>query len=139
VISGATGSANGTVNYSVAANTSLSGRNGSIAIDGQTFNVTQAGNLAPVANAGPSRTVGVGTAVAFSGAGSSDSDGSIATYTWAFGDLSSASGVSVSHAYAAAGTFSVTLTVTDNLGATGTGNATLVVTNVTSPLTVTLT
>jgi len=112
---------------------------GTIAAGGQTFTVTQAGNSVPVANAGPNRTVGVGTAVAFSGAGSSDSDGTIASYNWTFGDLTSASGVSVSHAYLSAGTYTVNLTVTDNLGATGSGSATVVVTNATVPLTVSLT
>jgi PKD repeat protein len=48
---------------------------------------------------------------------STDSDGSIAAYAWSFGDASSGTGVTASHPYAAGGTYTVTLTVTDNLGA----------------------
>ncbi|MDJ0840520.1 MAG: immune inhibitor A [Acidobacteriota bacterium] len=43
ITSGASGTGNGTVNYSVAANTSTSSRNGSITIAGQTHSVSQAG------------------------------------------------------------------------------------------------
>jgi len=123
----------------VDANASTSSRLGTIAAGSQTFTVTQAGNQAPVASAGLNRTIGVGTAVAFSGAGSSDSDGTIASYNWSFGDLTTASGASVSHAYSSPGTYTVNLTVTDNLGATGSGTASVVVTNTTLPLTVSLT
>jgi PKD repeat protein len=56
----------------------------------------------------------------FDGSGSSDSDGSIVSYDWDFGDGATASGVTASHTYAADGTYTVTLTVTDDLGATGT-------------------
>ncbi|MDZ7754664.1 MAG: S8 family serine peptidase [Gammaproteobacteria bacterium] len=55
----------------------------------------------------------------FDGADSSDSDGSISVYAWDFGDGSTASGQSVSHTYGAEGTYTVTLTVTDDDGATG--------------------
>ena len=56
----------------------------------------------------------------FNGSGSSDSDGSITGYQWNFGNGSSGSGVTTSRTYGAAGTYTVTLTVTDNQGATGT-------------------
>ncbi|MBB6599865.1 S8 family serine peptidase [Luteimonas sp. MC1825] len=49
---------------------------------------------------------------------SSDSDGSIAARSWNFGDGSSSTATNPSKTYAAAGTYSVTLTVTDNGGAT---------------------
>lgn len=54
---------------------------------------------------------------------STDADGSIATYAWDFGDpASGASNLSSledpTHVFTAAATFTVTLTVTDNLGAT---------------------
>ena len=50
---------------------------------------------------------------------STDADGTIAGWSWTFGDGSTSSAQNPSHAYAAAGTYSVTLTVTDNGGATG--------------------
>ena len=43
IISGSSGSGNGTVNYSVAANTTTAPRTGTLAITGQIFTVTQAG------------------------------------------------------------------------------------------------
>ena len=65
--------------------------------------------------------------VAFDGAASLDADGSIASYAWNFGEPSSgaantavsATSSTATHAYAAAGSFTATLTVTDNQGATG--------------------
>jgi PKD repeat protein len=55
----------------------------------------------------------------FSSAGSNDPDGTIASYAWDFGDSSTSSSQNPNHTYAAGGTYSVTLTVTDNEGATG--------------------
>ena len=64
-------------------------------------------------------------AVSFSGAGSSDPDGSIAAYAWNFGDNTTATGVTASKTFANAGTYTVTLKVTDNLGATATATKTI--------------
>jgi len=50
---------------------------------------------------------------------SSDADGSISAYTWTFGDGATSTVQNPSHTYAANGTYSVTLGVTDNQGATG--------------------
>jgi chitodextrinase len=55
----------------------------------------------------------------FDASASSDSDGNIVSYAWSFGDGNNGSGVTTSNTYSAGGTFSVTLTVTDNEGATG--------------------
>jgi PKD repeat protein len=49
---------------------------------------------------------------------STDPDGSIASYAWTFGDAGTATTQNPSHTYTAGGTFTVTLTVTDNQGAT---------------------
>jgi PKD repeat protein len=59
-----------------------------------------------------------GLTCTFDGSGSSDPGGSIVSYAWDFGDSLSGSGVTTSHTYAAGGTYTVTLTVTDNGGAT---------------------
>ena len=50
---------------------------------------------------------------------SSDPDGSISAYRWTFGDGGTSAAQNPSHSYGAAGTYTVTLTVTDNQGATG--------------------
>jgi PKD repeat protein len=51
---------------------------------------------------------------------STDIDGTVTTYAWQFGDGGTGSGVTSSHTYAAAGTYTVTLVVTDDDGATDT-------------------
>lgn len=63
----------------------------------------------------------------FDASGSTAPAGSIATYSWDFGDGETGTGANPSHVYAAAGDYTVTLTVTDNLGATGTASETVTV------------
>ena len=84
-------------------------------------------NQAPTAAAGATPlTVKEDKVVTFSSAGSVDSDGTIASYGWTFGDSGTSTAANPTHTYANPGTYTATLTVTDNNGATGT--ATVVVT-----------
>jgi PKD repeat protein len=73
----------------------------------------------------------------FDGSGSFDSDGSIVSYDWTFGDGNTGSGITTSHTYAAGGTYTVTLTVTDDGGATGEDSQPVTVTAPSSDITLT--
>ena len=74
-------------------------------------------NQAPTAAFDPTCT---GLYCSFDAGASNDPDGSIVNYAWTFGDGGTASGTSTtaSHTYANGNTYTVTLTVTDNQGAT---------------------
>ncbi len=79
----------------------------------------QTANAAPVARASASVTSGVAPLpVTFDATASTDNDGSIVSYQWNFGDGSTGSGSIIQHTYQSAGTYTATLTVTDNGGAT---------------------
>jgi PKD repeat protein len=93
----------------------------------QSLNVAST-NKAPVAALSvTSGSILAGGSITASSAGSSDPDGSIASTVIAFGDGTSAAAVSASHQYKLAGTYTVKATVTDNLGASSTAIATVVV------------
>jgi subtilisin family serine protease len=70
----------------------------------------------------------INLACSFSAAGSSDADGSIVSYGWAYGDGATGTGVSAARTYASGGTYSVTLTVQDDDGATTSTSANVVAT-----------
>lgn len=73
----------------------------------------------------------------FDGSGSSDPDSgdSVVSWSWNFGDGSApVSGVSPSHTYAEAGSYTVTLTVVDEEGATGSASYDLVVSDGSGPV-----
>ena len=81
--------------------------------------------LAGAANQPPTAAFTVATpaarVVAVDAATSTDSDGTIASYSWDFGDGSPVeTGITATHTYAADGSYTITLTVTDDLGATAT-------------------
>lgn len=54
----------------------------------------------------------------FNGSASSDSDGSVVAFDWQFGDGALASGATTGHTFGAGGTYTVSLTVHDDDGAT---------------------
>jgi PKD repeat protein len=75
-------------------------------------------------------SVAAPASITASTAGSTDADGTIAASTINFGDGSApVSGSSASHTYNIAGTYTITGTVTDNLGATASKSAAIVVSN----------
>ena len=65
--------------------------------------------------------------MSFDASASTDSDGSISSYAWTFGDGATGSGKTAAHTYTSAGTYTATLKVTDNKGATGTSTKTITV------------
>ncbi len=74
-------------------------------------------NRAPVVNVNGPYSGVAGSAISLSSAGSSDSDGNIASYAWDFGDGESSTQANPMHTYSRAGSYTVSLTVTDNDGA----------------------
>ena len=93
------------------------------------------GTAPPPTNQSPTASFTATTAnltATFIGAGS-DTDGTVVGYSWNFGDGSTGTGKNPSHTYAAGGTYSVTLTVTDNQGATGTAGRQVAVNAPTTP------
>jgi PKD repeat protein len=85
-------------------------------------------NQLPQARANGPYSVAVGTPLTLSSGGSFDPDGSLVSYQWTLGDGRTASGPAPTVSYPTAGTYSVTVTVTDNLGATANSTTTVTVT-----------
>ena len=85
-------------------------------------------NQAPVAVAAPTPPSGEAPiSVTWSGAASTDPDGTISSYAWTFSDGGTATGLTANRVYTQPGTYSATLTVTDNQGATATHTASITV------------
>ena len=75
---------------------------------------------APPANVAPTASftaTGGQLSASFNATASTDADGTITSYAWNFGDATTGTGATPTHAYGTAGTYSVTLTVTDDDGA----------------------
>lgn len=79
-------------------------------------------NQQPTAQAGGSCEL---RACTFSAGGSADPDGTLVAHAWDFGDGTTGSGTAPEHTYAAAGSYTVTLTVTDDDGATDSATVTV--------------
>ena len=82
----------------------------------------------PPANSAPTASFTASTnslEVTVDASASTDSDGSISSYSWAFGDGNEASGRSSSNRYASVGSYTITLTVTDDDGATNSTTQTI--------------
>lgn len=93
---------------------------------GTSATISDTANQPPVANANGPYNGTAGVAVTFDGTDSSDPDGSIVSYDWNFGDgtIAMDAGPSPSHTYAVNGSYSVTMTVTDDAGATASDSTT---------------
>ncbi|MFO8050482.1 MAG: PKD domain-containing protein [Thermoplasmatota archaeon] len=89
----------------------------------------------PVANAGPDRTIGVGTSFTFNGSGSHDNVG-VASYTWSFTDTIPIvlTGVQTTYRFNYTGVYPITLNVTDAAGHWNTDTMTVTVLDITSPV-----
>ncbi len=84
-------------------------------------------------------TVAGGDTITFAGTGT-DPDGTVVAYAWSFGDGGQATGATATHAFTTGGTFTVTLVVTDDRGATSAPDSVHVtVVTVNRPPTITIT
>lgn len=87
--------------------------------------ISSSGNKKPVAVAEMSSIVWENDEVEFIGSGSYDPDGTIVSYHWDFGDGQTSDMMNPTHVYDTPGSYTVTLTVTDDEGATGTDTGSL--------------
>jgi PKD repeat protein len=92
-------------------------------------------NVAPTVSIGGPYSGVTGTAINFTGSGSVPDSGDTLTYSWKFGDNTTSTLQNPTHTYTAAGTYTVSLTIADQEGASTTSTTTATVT-ATNPLTV---
>ncbi|MHB1836250.1 MAG: PKD domain-containing protein, partial [Solirubrobacteraceae bacterium] len=85
---------------------------------------TDLSNMPPLASYAVSTN---GPSVALDASASLDPDGTVASYRWDFGDGSTGDGVTAGHTYSEPGTYTITLTVTDDGGATATTSRQVIV------------
>jgi PKD repeat protein len=92
-------------------------------------------NKKPIAelNAGEPYNGLVNTEITFDGSNSNDSDGTITKWFWDFGDNTSGTGKITNHSFSKAGTYTITLIVTDNKGATNKDTSISVITQPNRP------
>jgi PKD repeat protein len=104
----------------------------------QTFTTTNPPNQPPVASFSASPTSGdAPLSVNFDATASSDTDGTIVSWDWDFGDGSTGAGSTPSHVYTDEGSFTATLTVVDDDGATDSMATTIAVNAAVLPPTIT--
>lgn len=92
------------------------------------FSIQNINPVAIITHSNPSLNVKAPSQLTFDGSSSFDSDGTIVQYNWeVVGDFQTARSVSASFNFVRAGNYVVRLTVTDNLGATGSAEITVIV------------
>lgn len=97
---------------------------------GATHSVTKTVETVDIPNQAPTADFGVTVnefAAAFDASASGDPDGEIVSYAWDFGNGATGTGKTPSYTYASNGSYTVTLTVTDDRGATATTSKTVVI------------
>ncbi len=99
--------------------------------------VISAPNADPVADPGGPYTGDEGSAVTLTD-GSTDSDGTVVSWLWDFGDSTTSTAQNPSVTYAEDGTYTVSLTVTDDDGASNTATTTATIGNVAASVSATV-